>query len=266
MDERQRRIRVTRGRIRRDLIQPELGQRRAAAARLGGGAGARRRGSVGRVGLGDEALRTRQEGKERARGVCWNCMSPARRLGMRMTAWRRDISRLILSLEAGTWPAAGRRVGAGEGEASRGGALGLARQGGDGEEGKRRSGLVARGALLSGDVWRREGRRRSDRWELGIGRWVRLGLGGVLVGCGNGSVWLVRPKRPGWALSLSLIFFSRKELERRKEERVRERICACGQFSRTHKNELDPRKIEVGMTESLNSNSFDLNSNGLNRK
>ena len=64
------------------------------------------------------------------------------------------------------------------------------------------------------------------------------------MGCGNGSVWLVRPKRPGWALSLSLIFFSRKELERRKEERVRERICACGQFSRTHKNELDPRKIE----------------------
>ena len=45
-------------------------------------------------------------------------------------------------------------------------------------------------------------------------------------------------------LSLSLMFFSRKELERRKEERVRERICACGQFSRTHKNELDPRKIE----------------------
>ena len=73
-------------------------------------------------------------------------------------------------------------------------------------------------------------------------------------------------QRPGWALSLSLIFFSRKELERRKEERVRERICACGQFSRTHKNELDPRKIEVGMTESLNSNSFDLNSNDLNRK
>ena len=83
-------------------------------------------------------------------------------------------------------------------------------------EGKRRLGLVARGAPLSGDVWQREG-RRSDRWELGIGRWVQLGLGGVLVGCGNGSVWLVRPKRPSWALSLSIIFFSIKELERRKE-------------------------------------------------
>ena len=67
---------------------------------------------------------------------------------MRMTAWRRGISGLILSLEAGTWPAAGRRVGAGEGEASHGGAPGLAHQGGDGEEGKRRSGLVARGAPL----------------------------------------------------------------------------------------------------------------------
>ena len=69
---------------------------------------------------------------------------------------------------------------------------------------RRREGVEHEGsAPLSGDVWRREGRRRSDRWELGIGCWVRLALGGVLVGYGNGSVWLVRPKRPSWALSLS---------------------------------------------------------------
>ena len=37
-------------------------------------------------------------------------------------------------------------------------------------------------------------------------------------------------------------------------------------FPDSQKNELEPGKIEVGMTESLNSNSFDLNSNGLNRK
>ena len=47
MDERQRRIRVTRGRIRRDLIRPESGRRRAPAAGLGGGAGARRRDTSG---------------------------------------------------------------------------------------------------------------------------------------------------------------------------------------------------------------------------
>ena len=48
--------------------------------------------------------------------------------------------------------------------------------------------------------------------------------------------------------------------------RVKERICARGLFSRSHKNEFELGKIEVVKTESLNSNSFVLNSNDLNSK
>ena len=46
-------------------------------------------------------------------------------------------------------------------------------------------------------------------------------------------------------LGFFLLFFNslaEKKLEIRKEERVRERLCASRQFSRTHKNEFDPRK------------------------
>ena len=59
-----------------------------------------------------------------------------------------------------------------------------------------------------GDRWRGSGRRVLEgfRWAEGTGRSGWLGPRGLA------------------GLSLSLIFFSRKELERRKEERVRERI------------------------------------------
>ena len=54
--------------------------------------------------------------------------------------------------------------------------------------------------------------------------------------------------------------------KRKKEREVRGRKSARGYFPWTHKNMLVPRKIERGMIERLNSNSFDLNSNDLNRK
>ena len=83
---------------------------------------------------------------------------------------------------------------------------------------RRREGVEHEGsAPLSGDVWRREGRRRSDQWELGIGRECGEGLGLELVGAPAGLLG-GRMGRPGLCLSsLSLILFSRKELERRKE-------------------------------------------------
>ena len=208
MDERQWWIRVTRGRIRRDLIRPESGRRRAPAAGLGDGAGARRRDSVGRVGLRDEAPRTRQEGKERARGVCWNCMSPARRLGMRMTAWRCGSSGLILALEAGTWPAAGRcRSRRRGGVAWRGaGARSPGRRWRGGEEalgpwrwGAARlqdgDGCRAPAVGVGGDAM--GARRRSGagaRREMGIGREERgralAALEGRRWGFHRASVWL----------------------------------------------------------------------------
>ena len=216
MDERQRRIRVTRGRVRRDLIRAESGRRRAPTAGLGGGAGVRRRGSVGRVGLGDEAPRTRQEGKERARGVCWNCMSPARRLGMRMTAWRRGSSGLFLALEAGTWPAAGRHGGAGEREASRGGALGRCSPGRRWRGGEEVLGPCSAGSSspwrceLCGGAGRGTRERARGREMAGLG--FRRGLGGLVEANG----WACGMCRPGWSgprgrrvqatsLSLSLI-------------------------------------------------------------
>ena len=75
----------------------------------------------------------------------------------------------------------------------------------------------------------------------------------------------------GWGALVSLSFsnypsIQRNKSFRRKVERDWSGVWAWGLFFRTRKNELEPGKIEVGMTESLNSNSFDLNSNDLNRK
>ena len=68
------------------------------------------------------------------------------------------------------------------------------------------------------------------------------------------------PKWPAgcWALS-------RFQRNRSLEEMPREVGVEFGHevnFLRPTKNELDPRKIEVGMIASLNSNSFDYKSNG----
>ena len=68
-----------------------------------------------------------------------------------------------------------------------------------------------------------------------------------------------------WAARLlSLSTLKQKRIREKKEKervRVREKSWTLGLFSRTHKNELEPGKIEVGTTKSLNSNSFDFNSN-----
>ena len=96
--------------------------------------------------------------------------------------------------------------------------------------------------------WRRRGEREEgwiEREEVGLGLeggaagpWAGLALGQK--GCGEAALF-----------SLSLLYFlSRKQLKRRKGKRgLGKRICAWRQFSRTHKNELDPGKIEVGMTK-----------------
>ena len=84
-----------------------------------------------------------------------------------------------------------------------------------------------------------------------------LGLSGLLGGPGG----LDSVLSPSYLLSIS-----KKQKLRRNVERDWSGVWAWGLFPRIHKNELEPGKIEVGMTESLNSNSFDLNSNDLNRK
>ena len=71
---------------------------------------------------------------------------------MRMTAWRRGSSGLFLALEAGLGWQQGVTEEQEKGRRRMEGRRGDGRQGGDGEEGKRCSGLAARGAPLPGDV------------------------------------------------------------------------------------------------------------------
>ena len=92
---------------------------------------------------------------------------------------------------------------------------------------------------------RGSGKRRRQRERWGIDR-LGFGLGGPRGWAfgrrlQDGPAW-----EAGWALSLSPLFlWQKRNREKEKKERVRERICACEQFSRTHKNALDPGKIEV---------------------
>ena len=70
----------------------------------------------------------------------------------------------------------------------------------------------------------------------------------------------------GLSLLSPLFLWQKRIREKEKKERVRERICACEQFSRTHKNVLNPGKIEAARLKDINSNAFEFNSNDLNRK
>ena len=99
--------------------------------------------------------------------------------------------------------------------------------------------------------WRREGMRRRDRGDRAR---VRGGRGWACLDSGlrlaaAGEVGCEEAGRFGWSglrglAGLSLYSFINRELEERKREkkRFRGRIWAGGYFSRTHKNEFDPRK------------------------
>ena len=83
-------------------------------------------------------------------------------------------------------------------------------------------------------------RRQRERWGIDRARvWLRWAAGMGLRAAANR-----RPKWPAGGVS-PLFLWQKRNREKEKKERVRERICACGQFSRTHKNALDPGKIEV---------------------
>ena len=104
---------------------------------------------------------------------------------------------------------------------------------------------------------------------MGSREW-RLGLARERGWAGPNGLRLQEAHVAGWGALGSLSFsnypsIQRNKSFRRKVERDWSGVWAWGLFSRIHKNELEPGKIEVGMTESLNSNSFDLNSNDLNR-
>ena len=90
---------------------------------------------------------------------------------------------------------------------------------------------------------RGSGKRRRQRERWGIDR-LGFGLGGPR---GWAGLELGGPAGPAGGLSLlsPLFLWQKRNREKEKKERVRERICACEQFSRTHKNALDPGKIEV---------------------
>ena len=64
-------------------------------------------------------------------------------------------------------------------------------------------------------------------------------------------------------LSLSLMFLLQKRKERKKGE-VRKRFMH-GVISRSHKNELKPRKMEWARMQDVNSKSFEFNPKGLNK-
>ena len=85
------------------------------------------------------------------------------------------------------------------------------------------------------------------RLGLGLGGLAglrrRMGRPGPTAGEGRAAANR-RPKWPAGRVS-PLFLWQKRNREKEKKERVRERICTCGQFSRTHKNALDPGKIEV---------------------
>ena len=57
-------------------------------------------------------LELEAEGKDRARGVCWNCRSSARRLGMRMTAREKSSGSRARSRRSRGWALALARASA----------------------------------------------------------------------------------------------------------------------------------------------------------
>ena len=64
-------------------------------------------------------------------------------------------------------------------------------------------------------------------------------------------------------LSLSLMFpFAEKKREKKRE--VRKRFMH-GVISRSHKNELKPRKMEWARMQDVNSKSFEFNPKGVNK-
>ena len=105
------------------------------------------------------------------------------------------------------------------------------------DDGARGSGVSERGMAAHVEM------RRRRRW---IG--VRLGLLGGRMGLRGRPSREGNGQRPGgWALSHSLIIslFQRNKSFRRNVERDWSGVWAWGLFSRTHKNALDPGKIEV---------------------
>ena len=68
----------------------------------------------------------------------------------------------------------------------------------------------------------------------------------------------------GWfgSPSLSLLTISKKPKLGRNAERDTSGVWAGSKFFQTHKNELDPRKMEMNTWVKFETNSFECNSNG----
>ena len=104
--------------------------------------------------------------------------------------------------------------------------------------------------------------------SIGVGALDRLGLpAGARLGLGLGPAREDgRPRLLG-SCSLSLSKEKKQNRDRKeKKEGLGEEVGHGDNFSGLAKNEFVPRKNRKAMIERLNSNSFDLNSNDLNRK